>query len=428
MRWLINTFCCLQILMWSVSGFAAEGDAEFSVSPDSGAKVLLPLIQRANKSIYMNVYMLTNKNIVEELANKATDGLEIMVITEGEPTGGMNASSKKALAELYSTFKNSKNAKILIMTSSKHSRNRRYVFDHAKYTVVDGKFVFISSDNFTASAFPTGSKATTSGGSRGWQTLVESPSLARELTSIFNTDTNLQNPDVVPYENTKLNDGDSDNNFFQPQSLVARKTLFDAQTGTVEGAVLCHSPRSLDCVIDFIRAARSTLDLEHLSMPLNWGDDINPILQEVVAAAKRGVKVRVLLNDEATFGDKNNFDGFSESSQKNEDTVKWLLDTAQSKKLPLDAALFDAKAVQVAYVHNKGMVADRSRTFVSSINGTQNSVENNREVAISLNSRDAGNYFSRVYEFDWSNRQSDYLLRAPLESMQAIFGMLAHPL
>jgi phosphatidylserine/phosphatidylglycerophosphate/cardiolipin synthase-like enzyme len=57
--------------------------------------------------------------------------------------------------------------------------------------------------------------------------------------------------------------------------------------------------------------------------------------------------------------------------------------------------------VEVNYVHNKGMVADGSRVFVSSINGTENAIMNNREVAVSVVSPDAAQYFGKVFDTDW---------------------------
>ena len=122
-------------------------------------------------------------------------------------------------------------------------------------------------------------------------------------------------------------------------------------------------------------------------------------MEELLAAAKRGVKVRVLLNDDNSFGDDG---GNSSPVEKNITTVNYLNAEAQKAALPLQAATFDYKKIEVGYVHNKGMVADGSRVFVSSINGTENAIMNNREVAVNVTSTDAAKYYADVFNLDWS--------------------------
>ncbi|MFH1263821.1 MAG: phospholipase D-like domain-containing protein, partial [Pseudomonadota bacterium] len=53
-------------------------------------------------------------------------------------------------------------------------------------------------------------------------------------------------------------------------------------------------------------------------------------------------------------------------------------------------------------IHNKGFLADDRFALVSSINGTQNSVMNNRELGILLDSPDAAQYFKMAFNADWN--------------------------
>ena len=421
----------------------ADSGAKFSVSPDSGAALLLPLLEGAKKSIYLNVYILTNKEVVQKLINKAAQGVSVTVLLEGDPVPNFSASSREVADSLSQGFadRGHGNGKILVMTGNHRQIQRRFVYDHAKYVVVDDESIVISSENITTHAFPS---TQTSSGSRGWQVLLENPTLASTLKNIFLSDTDPSNADIVSYETFSARQVPTGNAVAEAVAATDRTVdVFPMGTGTVTNAELCMSPRSLQCMLDFIRSAQKTLVMEHLSMPLHWTHDpgeekeggvINPILQEIVAAANRGVHVKFLVNNEKSFGGGKNNGGSDTgetgdiprsflpignilesffaplgrkpgedtfSKEKNIDTINWLKSTATEKGLAIEANLFDAKALQVSYVHNKGMVADGTRVFVSSINGTENSVMRNREMAVAIDSADAGKYYGAVFEYDW---------------------------
>lgn len=380
---------------------AAEGDVAFSVSPESAYNLLDETIRSARSSIELNIYMLTNRNINAALAERAENGVKVTVLLEGEVFGGeMLLPVKNALDVLQTAFKEKSNGrgKFLVMSSQGGKLKRRYAYNHAKYMIVDGKTVFVSSENITGSAFGNNNY---SGGTRGWQIAIESKSLAANLGRIFREDST--GSDVVPYDKAIFKIKDPGNNPLPPRS-PRTVNLFPLLRGTATAQSLCVSPKSLDCIVSFIRSAKKELLVEEMSLPLTWvsrtggAGKPNPIVQELLAAGKRGVKVRVLLNDDDAFGDSDE----SKAAERNDLTVKWLKAEAAKARIPLQAATFNHKAVQVNYVHNKGMVADGARVFVSSINGTENSVQNNREVAVSVESASAAKYFSDVFNFDWT--------------------------
>lgn len=386
---------------------AAEGDARFAVSPESAFGLLESTIREAKESIELNIYMLTNRNITQLLADKAQQGVYVTVLLEGETFGGeMLAPVKDTLEDLYLRFdqQSQGRGKFLVMTSQGGKAQRRFAFNHAKYLIVDGRKAFVSSENITGSAF---NNKNLSGGTRGWEIMVESKALAGALSKVFRTDSDLRQPDVVPYEKANFKVKDPGNSALPPRK-PRTVPLFPVTGGKVKKVAACASPKSLNCILDFIRDAKTDLAVEHLSLPMVWVDhatgrrQANPIVEEIVKAAKRGVKVRVLLNDDKAFADT---DGGSDED-KNLPTVKYLQDQAKKNQWSLEAATFNQAALQVNYVHNKGMVADGDSVFVGSINGTQNSVENNREIALLVQSKDAARYYGNVFDLDWSQRVS----------------------
>jgi phosphatidylserine/phosphatidylglycerophosphate/cardiolipin synthase-like enzyme len=160
------------------------------------------------------------------------------------------------------------------------------------------------------------------------------------------------------------------------------------------------------------------------------------ILGNLADAARRGVHTRLLLNDPKAFGGGGHFRArrpsmsaaafhAQEEAASNRhaghpaahppkperldpqiETVKFALRLAHCDKIPIDAKIVDTRAIEITYIHNKGMILDDDKVLVSSINGTQNSMDNNREVAIFVQSADAVRYYSEFFEFDWARSPS----------------------
>lgn len=381
---------------------AAEGEVSFSVSPESAYSLLDETIRSATRSIELNIYMLTNRSVMEALVERAGAGVKVTVLLEGEVFGGeMLLPVKNALDDFQKALRAKKGkSSFLVMTGNGDASKRRFAYNHAKYMIVDGRAAFLSSENITGSAF---SPRNWSGGTRGWQVVVEDRKLAQALGKVFAADS-ASRGDVVPYEQAKFKVKDPGNNPLPPRHPRS-VNLFPVLRGRAEKSELCLSPKSLECMLAFIRSAKTELLVQHMNLPLYWvnreggAHKPNPLVHEILAAARRGVKVRVLLNDDDAFGDKPDA---SLKEERNDLTVAFLKGEASKYRIRLEAATFRHKAVQVNYVHNKGMVADGKRVFVSSINGTENSVMNNREVAVALDSVEAGRYFAEVFSQDWT--------------------------
>ncbi len=395
-----NLGLIMSLAIGAADARGAEGDAAFAVSPESAYSLIQTAIGDAHESIELNTYMLTNRNVTDALIEKATrENVKITVLIEGQTFGGdMLLPGKRVLDDFQAKIQGTQ-ARFLVMTSQ--SGTRRYVYDHAKYMIVDGCRVFVSSENITGSAYNNRNQT---GGTRGWEIYIENAALGAQLSQIFETDSDTSYGDVLPYSQVSFNVKDPGNSPFPPRQ-DRDVPNFAMTRGHVDNASLCTSPNSLQCVLAFIGSAKSALNLEFLSLPKVWVNHKNnttqpsPIVAALVAAAQRGVHVRVLLNDDNAFADDN---GGTSSDEKNINTVNYFRELAAQSNLPLEAATFAQKRVEVSYVHNKGMVADGNRVFVSSINGTENSVMENREVAVAVTSEDAGKYFSSVFGADWS--------------------------
>ena len=52
-------------------------------------------------------------------------------------------------------------------------------------------------------------------------------------------------------------------------------------------------------------------------------------------------------------------------------------------------------------LHNKGFIIDEELVLISSINWNYNSPTNNREAGLLLESKEAAEYYTRVFNYDW---------------------------
>ncbi len=385
-------------LAFLVPLWARAFPARFAVGPDNNQAMLISAINSAQKELIVNIYQIDTPAIVEGIINKINLGLAVSLLVESSPVGGIGATEHVALDSIKRAIdsRNTGSQHLFMMGKQDRKGTRRFRFDHAKYLVIDSSSVYVTSENFTSTGHPDFGRV----GNRGWDAFLNSPTLAQQLIEIFKSDLDPQHGDIYEYE---------DMHSIQPASRDASGnnrsiTAYDSRTGDVERGTLVTSPNSLDGILNIIRSARQRIRVEEMSLPLNWRDPgitQDPIVSELIHAAERGVRVQVLLNDEQVFrhGSHRSEDA---PLRGNDQTVDYLESYAKQNQLPLQARIVDVTATQITYIHNKGIIIDDQAVFVSSINGTQNSVMNNREVGILMESRDAAAYFAPVFDFDWA--------------------------
>ncbi|MEO5970269.1 MAG: phospholipase D-like domain-containing protein [Bdellovibrionia bacterium] len=421
---LLLSFLAFFISSASVLAFPAK----FAVGPDNNQSLLLSTILSAQKNLDINVYQLDHPAIVAAIVDRIKAGVTVNLLIEGHPVGGINPAGKTAIAQLKGAIlernagdasKSSSTGSHLYLMSAKNKMERRYRFDHAKYMVVDHVRTLISSENLTLGGHSNpGHK-----GSRGWDVLLEEPGFANELSALFATDVNFRGDilDLTGNPNYKIrikapnSDDSGKSNSSTGETILPFPSRVQISSGDVKSAVLITSPDSLAGLVGMIRAAKSTIEVEDMTLPVIWqvGEakqiEQNPILTALIDASRRGVQVKVLLNDDSVFGKSGNIDSTSHdipnktSAPKNEVTRQFIKKLGYCEKLPIAAEVIDVNKAGISYIHNKGFIIDGQKVLISSINGTHNSVVNNREVAVLVESEQAASYFQAVFMADWKN-------------------------
>ena len=411
-------------------------------APDNNLSLTVSAIQGAQSSILLNIYELDAPEITDALLAQIKNGLTVRILEEGQPVGGMTAAAKGAQYQLQEAMEAAVKAgasdDALFEMTSKAGGKRRYRYDHAKYAVIDGDELLVGSENYS----PTGNPEPGSIGNRGWEAVIHDSSVAQQFTAIFGGDAVTTYNDVIALvggsgETDSLaslfgEDSASLADFTQrrPKPVASHRPPAPATpeprptehrptkpkpepmpdpvatssgTGTFDASSVqpITSPNtSLDGLLGAINNAQTSIDIEQMTFNSAWTSTTptSLVLSAVIAAARRGVRVRVLLNDESVFGGDENT-----SKPINVPTAQTLNQTASSGGLQMEARIANIKAMGVDYIHNKGMLIDGTETLISSINWDENSIMNNREAAVLVTSPDVYNYYEALFTSDWNN-------------------------
>lgn len=341
------------------------------VSPDCSYGVLSDAVASARERIDVNVYEFTHPGIAEMLAGAAERGVDVSVLVEGGPVGGISPEGKGVARMLAG------HGVPVMMMETAGDVHARYRFDHAKYMVVDGAGVLVTSENFKESGIPRiGEK-----GNRGWGAWVEDPGVAGYFAEVYSFDST--GGDIVPAPqggDLAETDGGDYEVRFSPE--------------TVHGARVTPvlAPDTSDLVRQMIAGAEERVLIEQAYITNSMGGGPNRYLVEAINASHRGVAVQVLL-DSAWFN--------VEGEKDNDEMAAWINDYARREGLLLEARCIDLEAAGLEKVHTKGVVVDNRSVLVSSINWNDNSPDFNREAGVIIEHPAAAAYFARTFAADW---------------------------
>jgi len=155
---------------------------------------------------------------------------------------------------------------------------------------------------------------------------------------------------------------------------------------------------SLDegAVMGLMRSAITSIRIEQFYISPSWGDSTNLYLDEAIKAARRGVEVEILLDSSWYNIDAND-------TMDNDDVVDAIQDLARIEGIPLTAKLANAASHGLLKFHNKGIIVDRQKVLVSSLNWNLNSVNENREVGLVVENAQIAGFLADVFDYDWKD-------------------------
>lgn len=337
------------------------GEATVFTLPDAPT-VATDTLASADRRILLAGYTLGDEAVADELAAAAARNVTVRVLVDGDPVGGMARRQATILDRL---------ADAGIEVNVLGGERARYNFHHAKYAVVDDQ-VLVATENWKHAGLG-------GNGSRGWGVVTSQPRIVRGLAETFRADAGWR--DAQPWTEYR-----TDETFERaPAANATFPAEFRPRSVHVEETHLLVAPDNAEStILDIIGNATATIDVEQVSI----GSRRQPFVQATLAAARRGVRVRILLSS-AWY-----------TEEENQQLVDWLNERAKRERLPLEARLAKPRN-QFEKIHAKGVVVDGDQAVVGSLNWNNNSARDNREVVLVLEGEEVGSYYGRVFEADW---------------------------
>ncbi|HEX9074590.1 MAG TPA: phospholipase D-like domain-containing protein [Anaerolineae bacterium] len=211
------------------------------LEPDANQHPVLSALASAKKSIFVEMYLLTDNDVIDWLKQARGRGVDVRVLLEAQLAGG-GPGNQPAISELQK-------ANVTVKTA-----NPAYRLTHAKVIVVDERVAMIMTLDQTRLAFTT---------NREFGIIDSNPEDVAEIISVFKAD-------------------------------------WDRNSPVVSNPNLVWSPiNARERLLAFIDQARQTLDIEAEMMQ----DD--EIEAHLIAAVRRGVAVRLVMSPSQNGPDPN---------------------------------------------------------------------------------------------------------------------------
>ena len=385
---------------WSLEGFFVTGQVTetavltVSIAPDNAFETVVEAIAGSVDTVFLESLTFENLVIGNALVDAASRGVEVKVLLEGSPPGGLAAQEKFICRQLEMS-----GGQCWFMISDADQRiYDRYRYLHSKFILVDSRLVAISSENLSPNSMPYDDKTDGTWGRRGVVLLTDAVGVVGQVRRLFEDDLDpLNHEDVFRWQTdhpvygappvgfTPVSEsGGITYSVRYPQATVYRGDFFFELQHAPE-----NSLRDEDGILGLVNRAGfgDAVWAQQLVERPFWGasgsnrvDDPNPRLEAYIAAARRGADVRLLLDE--YFDD-------ADSPVSNHATCLLLNRVAADENLSLACSLGNPTGLGI---HNKMVlvhVAGQGYIYVGSINGSELSNKGNRELALLVQSDDA---------------------------------------
>ncbi len=353
--------------------FSCAGDVTTFVSPDCSFPVLQREIDAASSSIYLNLYQFEHPLLMDALGAAVDRGVTVKLLLESSPVGGLTDEERYSMNQAL-----------------EHGVDVRLAEDpyinHAKYAVIDNRTLIVMTENWKLTGVPVDN----SFGNRGWGIALRDTGVANYFTALFFEDF---------YRGAALtadipDPGTSSRSAWIPQGAFAPSFEPITVTGefTVTPIIAPDSALDNGSILGVIQNAEERIYVQQFSVQHFWGDDENAFGAALIAAARRGCEVNVLL-DASEYN--------LETVNDNDDVVRWLNEVGRDEGLSIAATLADLDELGLVKIHTKGLIVDGQTVVISSLNWNGNSVHN-REVGVIVENEAVAAFYEAVFLHDWN--------------------------
>lgn len=347
---------------------------------------LLDLIKAANKSIDIEIYEMGDADVLNALrAAMLNRGVKIRVVKDPNPVntdcdlfgtippqelrgnGAPNPKcddQKKFMAEVKAdggVFVPFVKAELC---GQFRGQGDAKCYEHGKTVIVDNKVALVSTGNFNSSNICN---------------LNQDPKKCnRDFTFV------TKDKDIVKGIK-KIIESD------MTQTRYDLKAFLDANPKLKPK--LTVSPFSREPLVEFVQKAKKNLKIQNQYMKHTaWNDALKE-------AAQRGVQVELMLTSACAFG------------PPNEEVKRELTALYQDLESAGIKIRFFTNRIKIqgrnGYLHSKVMIADNSRAWVGSVNGSTNAVDRNREYGVFFGNKKYVKSLREILDRDFADVNSE---------------------
>lgn len=375
-----------------------------AIAPDNAYEAIVQQIETAEHAIHIEALTFENLGIAEALIAALGRGVDVTVLLEGSPVGGIPDQENYICRQLALAG----GACWFMINEPDLNIYDRYRTLHAKFILIDGQRVLISSENLSPNSLPYDDKSDGTWGRRGVVLMTDASTVVQQVETIFAQDFDPEHhrditdtgylpplpPGYVPI--TETGGVTYTVRFAQPMAFTG--DFFWEVVQSPE-----NSLRNTDALLGLVgqTAVGDQVLVQMLYEHAYWGastsnavENPNPRLEAYVQAARRGARVRLLL------------DGFfddPEDTRNNVMTCDYVNVIAETEAL--DLACRQANPAGLG-IHNKMVLVQlngRGYVHVGSINGSEVSSKGNREVALQVQSDGAFALLAELFAQDWGH-------------------------
>jgi len=377
-----------------------------AVAPDNAYQAILRHIESADATLQIETLSLEHVALGEALAAAAERGVAVTVLLEGSPAGGLSDQERYVCRGIEAA-----GGACWFMIADDQARIAdRYRNLHAKFILIDDLRAVVSSENLSPHSLPDDDKADGTWGRRGSILITTAPGVVSRLSEIFAAD-------FAPGVYQDLFRWTENHPVYgAPPSGFVPITVTGGTTYTVQYnrpiAFVGHFPfellqapensmRDEDSLLGLLAraGANDTLLIQQLQERAHWGvagsnplNDPNPRLEAYLAAARRGARVRLLLDS---------YFPVDNEQLGNPTTCDYVNTIARIEELDLECRVGNPTGLGI---HNKMILAEiggKGWVHTGSLNGTELSAKGNREVALQVQSDGAYELLAKLFWQDW---------------------------
>lgn len=154
----------------------AANPVSFFVEPGAGLQPVLQLIRSARHTIRLEIYLLTERSVINALGAAHSRGVQVRVLLEQHPYGGSPESAQSAFNGLRAAG-----------ASVRWANESAFTYTHEKAMVVDGQVAGIFTLNLSYSGIES---------NREFGAIDRQSADARTLAAVFDADWNRKRPSV----------------------------------------------------------------------------------------------------------------------------------------------------------------------------------------------------------------------------------------